>query len=148
MLGSAVLVKESSGHSNKGGVGIHVLEVGANPTGTKVTQDAMAFVGIAKAVDGAVGVVNVDAAATAARWWWRRRAGATTVLGPSAAVSVLRATLARRAVAIAGAFTVTPEKLWRGGSNGRSHGQDQETKSRLLHCNLKFGIREEIQNIE
>lgn len=69
MLGSTVLVKESSGHSDKGGVGIHVLKVGADATGTIVTQDAMTFVGIAKAVDGAVGVVNVDAATTTTTRW-------------------------------------------------------------------------------
>lgn len=103
VLSRTVLVKETSRHGDEGGVGVDVLEVGADTASTVLAKDAVALVGITEAVDGAVGVVLVDAAAASGR-----RVGATTaVLGTGTAVAVLRAALASSAWGTSVAAVVT-----------------------------------------
>lgn len=97
VLSRAVLVKDARGHGDKRRVGVHVLEVGADAAGAVLAQDAVAFVGIAKAVDGAVGIVAVDGVAATRRVTARRRSGRAAVVGAGTAVAVLRAALARGA---------------------------------------------------
>lgn len=90
VLSRAVLVKEPSGHSDKGGVGVYSFKVGADAASTVLAQNAVTLIGVAVAVDGAVGVIAVDATATG-----RRTVGAAAaVFGAGTAVAVLRATLA------------------------------------------------------
>lgn len=103
VLSRAVLVKEASGHGDERRVGVYVLEVGADTASTVLAKDAVALVGITEAVDGAVGVVAVDAAAA------RRRVRATTaaVVGTGTAVAVLRAALASSAGSTSVAAVVT-----------------------------------------
>lgn len=67
VLSRSILVKEARGHRDKGRVGVHVLEIRADAAGAVLAQDAVALVGISKAVDGAVGVVLVDIVAAARR---------------------------------------------------------------------------------
>lgn len=90
VLGGAVLVEDASRHGNERRVGVDVLEVGADAASTVLAQDAVALVGIAEAVDGAVGVVLVDVAATRGR----RVRAAAAVVGTGSAVTVLRTALA------------------------------------------------------
>lgn len=94
VLSRAVLVKETSRHGDERRVGVDVLEVGADTASTSLAEDAVALIGITEAVDGAVGVVLVDA--TAARGG-RVRATTTAVVGTGTAVAVLRAALASSA---------------------------------------------------